>query len=72
MDINDIIQGRHGDCFFLASIISILHTVGEDIINKIIFDADQFYYFNFWKNNKKYSIKLDKTKIKTLSPKSEK
>jgi len=70
MNINDIIQGRHGDCFILASIISILHTVGIEIINKIIIDdLKPFYYFSFWKNKKKYSIKLNETDIKTISPK---
>lgn len=70
MNINDIIQGRHGDCFILASIISILHTVGIEIINKIIVDdIKPFYYFNFWKNKKKYSVKLNETDIKTISPK---
>lgn len=73
MDINDIIQGRHGDCFILASIISILHSLGENQIKKIIKDdSDQYYYFNFWIKNKKFSIKLDETKIKTISPKCKK
>ncbi len=73
MNINDIVQGRHGDCFILASIISILHTLGEKIIRKIITDEVQpFYYFSFWKNNKKYSIKLNETNIKTISPKCDK
>ena len=48
MDINDIKQGRHGDCFILASIISILYTLGENQIKNIIKDdTNSFYYFSF-------------------------
>ena len=73
MDINDIKQGRHGDCFILASIISILYTLGENQIKNIIKDdTNSFYYFSFWNKNKKFSIKLDENKLKTISPKSKK
>ena len=65
MDINDIKQGRHGDCFILASIISILYTLGENQIKNIIKDdTNSFYYFSFWNKNKKFSIKLDENKLK--------
>ena len=37
MNIDDIRQGRHGDCFILASLASILYTLGEKYIKNIIY-----------------------------------
>lgn len=36
MKLSDIRQGKHGDCFILASIISILYSYGESYINTMI------------------------------------
>ena len=74
MELNDIRQGRNGDCFILSSIIAILHSFTSNYIKNIITNVEgtTIYSFSFWLNNKKYSIKLDSTNIgKSLSPKSQ-
>jgi len=49
MELSDIRQGRNGDCFILSSIISILHTFGNDFITKIVENEfDNNYIFNHY------------------------
>lgn len=41
----DIQQGQVGDCYFLASISSIIYNHPELIHNKILFDVNNAHYY---------------------------
>ena len=67
MNLTDIRQGKNGDCFILSTIISILHTYGEEFINKILIKLDSNNYeFNYYINNTNNEI--IKTKINFIYP----
>jgi len=73
MLLDDIVQGKHGDCFILASLISILHTYGSNFINKIIKyennNTYNFIYYTDYKIKKISNFTYDNSS-KILSPKS--
>ena len=48
MKLEDIRQGRDGDCFILSSISSILSSLGEVYISNIINEIDNNIIFNFY------------------------
>ena len=73
MLLDDIVQGKHGDCFILASLISILHTYGSNFINKIInYQSNNTYNFIYYTDDKLKKIKnfTYDNSSKILSPKS--
>lgn len=48
MKLEDIRQGKEGDCFILSSILSILSSLGEVYISNIINEIDNNIIFNFY------------------------
>ena len=48
MKLEDIRQGKEGDCFILSSISSILSSLGEVYISNIINEIDNNIIFNFY------------------------
>tara|TARA_B100001564_G_scaffold358294_1_gene376575 strand:- start:4171 stop:5028 length:858 start_codon:yes stop_codon:yes gene_type:complete len=52
MNIEDIRQGKEGDCFILSSILSILSSLGELYVSNIINEKNNEITFNYYiKNN---------------------
>ena len=73
MNIQDIRQGKNGDCFILASLISLLFTFGNEYMKNIVkHEKDNNYIFTYFSDinlKKKISFRYENSND-IISPKS--